>query len=131
MLVVALAIAQPASPQSFKPDYDAGWKVLSKKDYATALKHWRPLAEQGNAGAQDRLGWLYHLGQGVPKDNKEAARWYRRAANQGYNPAKYSLANLAPNSQKSSSVPRATGHHDLARPRPTPRVRICHAFQFL
>ena len=57
LLVLALAIAQPVAAQGFKPDYKAGEKAYKLKDYATALKKWRPLADQGNAEAQ------YHLGK--------------------------------------------------------------------
>jgi len=52
-------------------------------DYATALRHWRPLARQGNADAQFQLGSLYSSGLGVPQDYVEAAKWYRLAAEQG------------------------------------------------
>ena len=40
-------------------------------------------ADQGNAEAQYNLGVLYNLGQGVPQNHAEAARWYRMAADQG------------------------------------------------
>jgi TPR repeat protein len=84
MLVLALAMVQPVAAQSFKPDYDAGYKAYEQKDYATALRHFRPLAKQGHTRAQTRLGWMYNLGFGVTKDSKEAVRWYRLAAKQGY-----------------------------------------------
>lgn len=51
---------------------------------ATALRELRPLAEQGNAGAQNRLGIMYEKGQGVPQDHAAAVKWYRKAAAQGY-----------------------------------------------
>jgi TPR repeat protein len=84
MLILALAMVQPVAAQSFKPDYDAGYKAYEQKDYATALRHFRPLAKQGHTRAQTRLGWMYNLGFGVTKDSKEAVRWYRLAAKQGY-----------------------------------------------
>ena len=56
LLILALAIAQPVAAQSFKPDYLAGLSAYVQKDYATALKHWRPLAEQGGSWAQHSLG---------------------------------------------------------------------------
>jgi len=52
-------------------------------DDATALRLWRPLAQQGDAEAQNNLGHGYAQGQGVPQDYGEAVRWYRRAAEQG------------------------------------------------
>jgi TPR repeat protein len=57
--------------------------AYKKRDYPTALRLWRPLAEQGNAAAQKGLGELYEFGLGVPKDEAEAAVWYRKAAEQG------------------------------------------------
>ncbi|MEI7946959.1 MAG: tetratricopeptide repeat protein [bacterium] len=40
-------------------------------------------ANQGHAGAQSRLGYLYENGRGVPLDNAIAAEWYHKAAEQG------------------------------------------------
>ena len=37
---------------------------------------------------------MYEVGQGVPRDEAEAANWYRRAAEQGLAGAQYSLAAL-------------------------------------
>ena len=65
--------------------------LLRGTDYATALKEWRPLAEQGDAGAQNILGLMYATGEGVPQDNNEAVRWYRLAAEQGDDRAQYIL----------------------------------------
>ena len=38
-----------------------------------------------------RSGVAYHNGQGVPQDYAEAAKWYRRAAEQGNAAAQYDL----------------------------------------
>ena len=70
--------------QGFKPDLKAGEKAYLKSDYATALKHVRPLAEQGLDGAQLLLGGLYARGRGVTKDVAESVRWIRKAAEQGH-----------------------------------------------
>ena len=43
----------------------------------------RPLAEQGHPDAQIMLGIFYELGVGIPQDYKEAAKWFRLAAEQG------------------------------------------------
>ena len=61
-------------------------------DFETALREWRPLAEQGDAAAQYRLGLLYAFGRGVPQDYAEAVKWYRLAAEQGNANAQIALA---------------------------------------
>ena len=63
-------------------------------DYATALRITQPLAEQGNPSAQYDLGVLYEKGRGVAKDEVEAATWYRKAADQGYEQAQRALRRL-------------------------------------
>ena len=40
-------------------------------------------AEAGNATAQNNLGTMYALGDGVPQNFKEALKWFRLAAEQG------------------------------------------------
>src|SRR5262249_159372 len=54
-----------------------------------AVTNFRPLpeliklADQGDAEAQYRLALIYFLGQGVPKNDEESMKWYRKAAVQG------------------------------------------------
>jgi hypothetical protein len=48
-------------------------------------------AEQGHAEAQCQLGWMYDVGNGIPRDHAEAAKWYRKAAEQGNARAQYHL----------------------------------------
>jgi TPR repeat protein len=45
-------------------DYLTGVDAYNSGDYVTALKEWKPLADQGNADAQFNLGWMYHTGHG-------------------------------------------------------------------
>ena len=49
------------------------------------------LAERGDAKAQYNLGVMYRKGHGVPKNDAEAVKWYRKAAEQGYVDAQYNL----------------------------------------
>ena len=63
--------------------YNAALDAYLKGDHATALRLWRPLAEQGNATAQDKLGIMYAKGQGVQQDYATAVAWFRKAAAQG------------------------------------------------
>jgi TPR repeat protein len=73
---------------------DDGLVALRDGNFATALRLLRPLAEQGDAGAQFNLGRMYTSGQGVPQDYAAAAVWYRKAADQGYADAQYNLGNM-------------------------------------
>jgi TPR repeat protein len=48
-------------------------------------------AERGDRLAQLNLAYCYNLGLGVAKDEVEAVKWYRKAADQGYANAQRSL----------------------------------------
>ena len=48
-------------------------------------------AEAGDAFAQFSLGFRYDNGNGVPKDDTEALKWYRLAADQGFASAQFNL----------------------------------------
>jgi len=75
-------------------DFQAGLAAYNQGDYATALKEWQPLAEQGDATAQFNLGVLYEKGQGVPQGYGAAVRWYRLAAKQGHAHAQFNLGSM-------------------------------------
>jgi caspase domain-containing protein/Sel1 repeat-containing protein len=66
-------------------------RLINRKDYGTALHAWQPLAQRGNAVAQNWLGRMYQQGLGVHKDEMEAVRLYRQAAAQGYAAAQSNL----------------------------------------
>ncbi|MEI6399130.1 MAG: hypothetical protein WCO71_10190, partial [Pseudomonadota bacterium] len=51
----------------------------------------RKAAEQGNADAQNNLGAAYDSGEGVGKDQAEAVKWWRKAANQGDAKSQFNL----------------------------------------
>ena len=48
-------------------------------------------AEQGDAVAQYNLGVMYDNGIGVPENDAEAVKWYRKAADQGHAKAQFNL----------------------------------------
>ncbi len=68
-----------------------GLAAYGRGDYAMALREFRPLANQGNAQAQNNLGTLYYYGKGIPQDHAEALKWYRKAAEQGNADGQYNL----------------------------------------
>jgi uncharacterized protein len=55
------------------------------------VKWYRKAADQGDVGAQVKLGHMYLKGEGVLPDLAQAANWYRKAADQGNPFAQYEL----------------------------------------
>jgi TPR repeat protein len=90
-LCLTLAVLLGSAGVSVSQDFQVGMDAARKGDYATALREWTPLAEQGDAGAQYNLGLMYGNGDGVPQDDKNAMKWYTLAAEQGHASAQTSL----------------------------------------
>ena len=61
-------------------DFNKGMEAAQAGNFATALKEWLPLAEQGDRNLQYNLGVMYRNGWGVPQDYAEAVKWFRLAA---------------------------------------------------
>ena len=68
--------------------YEEGVAAYEKKDYATALKEFEPIAIKGEARAQYQLALVYWDGQ---KNSKEYLKWLQLSANQGYAAAQFEL----------------------------------------
>jgi len=75
-------------------DYQKGLDAANRGDYATALKEWKPLADQGHADAQTALGQMYMEGLGVTQDYKAAFKWIKLAAEQGNATAQFNLGGM-------------------------------------
>ena len=78
-------------------DFQKGLTAHESGDYATALREWKPLAEQGDSDAQFNLGQMYYYGRGVPRNYKTAVKWFRLAAEQGDADAQYNLGAMHEN----------------------------------
>jgi TPR repeat protein len=77
-LVWACTVTANAGP------FEEGVIAYERNDHSTALRHWRPLAEQGNPAAQSNLALMYARGQGVPRDYVRAYMWSSLAASKGH-----------------------------------------------
>jgi TPR repeat protein len=71
-----------AAPVAAGPLEDAD-TAIKRRDYATAVRLIRPLAEQGDATAQYNLGVFYDNGLDVPQDRVSAYMWFSLSAAQG------------------------------------------------
>ena len=79
--------------------FDGAKTAYDKREFKTAFQMASPLAEAGNADAQNLLGMMYEYGEGVKLDAKTAADWYRKAAEQGHSDAQLNLGTLYDNGQ--------------------------------
>ena len=71
-------------------------KANSQAD-SVAFSNAKPKAEKGDAAAQFYVGLCYRIGRGIPKDDAEAVKWYRKAAEQGNGDAQMFLADAYSN----------------------------------
>jgi TPR repeat protein len=89
--LTCLATSVQADDKAVKESQDV---AVERGDSTAAMRELRPLAEQGLASAQFRLGLLYANGQGMPKDDAQARQWYEKAATQGHAEAQANLGVL-------------------------------------
>ena len=82
ILLCSIAIALLASAACSKRTTES-----ARAEFASL----RAKAEAGNAAAQFDLGIMYRAGAGVPKDEVEAVKWYRKSAEQGVAEAQFNL----------------------------------------
>ena len=71
-LCLTIAVLLGSAGMSWSADLQKGLDAADREDFATALREWKPLAEQGNADAQTLLGLMYHEGRGVTQDDMTA-----------------------------------------------------------
>jgi TPR repeat protein len=90
-ILAGVVVAAMLSGSALAGPSEEGWATYQGADYETALRLWRPLAEQGNAFSQSILGFMYDSGQGVPRDLGEAL-----AAEQGNPRAQSNLGSVRP-----------------------------------
>jgi uncharacterized protein len=83
VMLIAISIAVlHLTPGRCDPLNEA-FNAINRNDYAAAYKLLQPLAEKGSATAQSLLGQMYSNGTGVPKDDRKAVYWWRKAAERG------------------------------------------------
>jgi TPR repeat protein len=86
ILGIAGAVAGP---------WEDGMAAYNRGDYVPAIRLFRPLAEQGNAKAQNVLGVMCRKGEGVARNSVHAFLWFNRAAARGDARAKAELRDVS------------------------------------
>jgi uncharacterized protein len=73
--------------------YQLGQSGL-KADYKEAMKWFQRAAQQGDAGAMYRVGYMYFSGQGVSLNLNESVRWFKQSAQEGFAVAQFTLGTM-------------------------------------
>ena len=80
---------------AFAGPWEDDMAAYNRGDYVPAIRLFRPLAEQGNAKAQNVLGVMFRKGEGVPKNPARAHMWFSFAAARGDARAKTELRDMS------------------------------------
>jgi TPR repeat protein len=90
-VLLAAIIAMGVGSAAVAGPYEDAFAAYERQDYATAMRLWQSLADQGDAKAQYNLGNMYADGEGVAENDAEAVKWYRKVADQGDARAQHNL----------------------------------------
>jgi uncharacterized protein len=88
VLAGVLLLAGPATAETL----EEAVRAMDAGRHAQAAEWLKPLANDGDAAAQFRLGSLYYHGQGVPEDEVMAVFWWKKSAAHGNPDAMFQLA---------------------------------------
>jgi TPR repeat protein len=92
---LAMAVVALGASGAVAGPWEDGMVSYNRGDYEPAIKLFRPLAEAGNAKAQNILGVMYRKGEGVTPSSARAYMWFSIAAARGDKQAKASLQEMS------------------------------------
>jgi TPR repeat protein len=78
----------------YASDFQEGLDAIHETNYEKALEKLMPLAEHGHPAAQYNIGVMHEWGNGVPQDNANALKWYKRSAERSHKDAQNNLGAL-------------------------------------
>ena len=91
LAIIALTLIGPGKSQT--PYLDA-YNAYQARDYVPAYAAFIELAQAGDPDAMTNVAIMFDNGQGVEKNVRRAAYWYRKAARMGIVEAQYNLADM-------------------------------------
>jgi hypothetical protein len=92
--VVATALIAPSCRAEPVHDLSEALIRYAKLDYPAAHRMLAPLADNGDAVAQEILGFMYARGEGVRRDDAAAFHWFTLAAEAGRPEAQFELGRI-------------------------------------
>jgi TPR repeat protein len=101
----ATALLLASTPLARADDLEAA-TAARMGDYQSAIARWYAFAQQGDPDSAYRLGQAYELGQGVPRDPRQADYWYHMGASEGSGPAAYALGLQAERAERPDGLPQ-------------------------
>lgn len=75
-------------------DVDDAVEAMRAGNFAEAYCVLKPYAEAGDPEAQYNIGWMYLNGYGLAMNDSRALEWWKKASDQGYTDASFSIAML-------------------------------------
>jgi uncharacterized protein len=97
LLIIAAACqfrARTAAGSEQQYDLSEALVHYAKLDYPVAYRMLLPMAQDGNAVAQEVLGFMYLEGEGLPTDDVIAFRWFKLAALKGRPDAQFEIGKM-------------------------------------
>lgn len=104
ILILAAAMSLLAQPDTVVTTVNRGDSVITVTtidygtqktaktvDYSSQFNNYKKLAGQNLPAAQYNLAMMYHRGQGTEVNDKEAVKWWKRAAERHHAPSEYML----------------------------------------
>ena len=91
--------------ESQEKRFQIGKELYLSKQYGPAANVLLPLAQQGHLNAQYTVGYMYHHGQGLPRNEKESTRWIAMAAARGHVKAQEALSRINAVHDQQNPVP--------------------------
>jgi TPR repeat protein len=71
--------------------YHNAYELFESKNYKKAFNTWLELANSGHPPSMLMVSSMYHVGEGVEKDNEKYIMWLEKSAQNGYDIALYQL----------------------------------------
>ena len=105
-LILALAMVVMVSP-AIGGEFEDAAKAYTNKDFVTAFRKYKALAERGFAQAMFNIGRAYIVGEGVQLDYVAGHMWLNLAAQGGHRKARAAQAFVEANFLPSYEVTRA------------------------
>lgn len=94
LIIITSSISMLLCIDAKADDYSLALEASKRKDFITAFKLLKPLAEKGDIRAQGELGVLLVSGKGSNQDIKQGIHWTIEAANKGLASAQYNLGTM-------------------------------------